>query len=688
LDYTKDTSLAKYGADVVGSYLAQASKEQVGAIDQLGRQLGKGLNVLSWQMTRIGESLGFLNRQMDLQIEQQKLSNVLLHSISNLLRVPDSEKERQHCIETGIKFFTNARHDPDLYADALDSLLKAEKLMKQDYFVLHRIGCIYLYVEKHLDPAKALDYFARAAKYAKVESDPQALRLANVLATGGAAVNAEMNDSTAIKQLAADSFEKAAFAAYVIGNFAQAVSHQSQAVELASTPQSRFVLAKYYARNGEIKEALSKLNQVLYESPLFVAATFREIDLVSDSNVTSFVEQHDAFEVVRQLQEPNEFLRCIIQHAVGITLRLRSHASRLDVFDTAIRELNDLAATVNDATKARLQQWLEKDSHMLRWPLGSGAVGVRGINENIYLKRDEEQLASEGEPFDLGLEGKIDAKKLAAMKSLAKREDAVKKEVVPIWDHFSSLVQILKHFDACQQFFLAGGSLAREWPVMHWTEQERLKMSLVDGLVVVAASDGRISSTEVEFIAATAEQLDGLCYRADGRKISGGLSRVLVQERIKRAVSRIKEVTVTSFAKEVRDALLRYRGTDFAEAMMRWQAALADRDGAVSENESRVVAWFRQYLAKKPAVVTMGTPGLAAKQAVETPPLLAGFPEAAALPAEDMALLGRLLRSDGAIDDTVILEILAEGSHEKLSKSGLELFSKICELDSASKTAQ
>jgi len=46
----------------------------------------------------------FLNRNQDIQIEQQKLSNLILHNIVELLGVPDSEKERQLSIELGIKF--------------------------------------------------------------------------------------------------------------------------------------------------------------------------------------------------------------------------------------------------------------------------------------------------------------------------------------------------------------------------------------------------------------------------------------------------------------------------------------------------------------------------------------------------------------------------------------------------------
>ena len=40
LDYSKDTSLVKYGADTIGMFINQASKEQVKAINQLGQAIG------------------------------------------------------------------------------------------------------------------------------------------------------------------------------------------------------------------------------------------------------------------------------------------------------------------------------------------------------------------------------------------------------------------------------------------------------------------------------------------------------------------------------------------------------------------------------------------------------------------------------------------------------------------------
>jgi ribosomal protein L7/L12 len=378
LDYLKDKTLLKYGADTVGKYINQASKEQVQAINQLGHTIGRGMkeqvqainqlgitiergmdilneqmDFLSSQMTDINKTLVFINRNMDIQIEQQKLSNLLLQNITELLRVPDSEKERQHSIELGIKFFVNASKDGDLYADALEELLKAESLMKQDYFVLHRIGCIYLFVEKFLNPEKAFQYFVNAAKYASIESDNNAVRL--LYSLNSSAVNHELilpkldnvnytkseiielvkdinnislkeskdlvdnlvQSNTLKKEevkiilqkcyneaknskysnsekftlsqnqiglLASDSYEKAAFAAYVLGQFSDAVNYQSKALEINGIVQNRFVLAKYQARAGEIVSALSNLDKAIDENPyLFEAIAYlRELDLAGE----------------------------------------------------------------------------------------------------------------------------------------------------------------------------------------------------------------------------------------------------------------------------------------------------------------------------------------------------------------------------------------------------------------------
>lgn len=307
LDYIKDVSLVKYGADSVGKYINQASQIQVQAINQLGIEVGRGMKVLSGQMKEINSGLNiissqidelsaelrFINRNIDLQIEQQKLGNILLQNISELLRLPDNEKERQRCIELGVKFFVNAQKDADLFDDALKYFLKAESFMEQDYFVLHRIGSIYLYVEKHLNPEKAMEYFVRAAKYAIVDSDPKSIQLANVLNGNFKSNSILNNDLSKIEILAAESYEKASFSAYVLGKFSDAVKLQSKALAYLPNTQNRYLLSKYQARNGNSIDAAENLSNCIDENPFIfiIVADLKEIDLANDEVVIKMLSE-------------------------------------------------------------------------------------------------------------------------------------------------------------------------------------------------------------------------------------------------------------------------------------------------------------------------------------------------------------------------------------------------------------
>ena len=363
LDYTRDTSLVKYGADTVGKYINQASKEQVKAINQLGQAIGRGMNVLSNQMSDINKTLVFLNRNMDVQIEQQKLSNLLLQNIAELLRVPDSEKERQHCIELGIKFFVNASKDSDLYADALEELLKAESFMKQDYFVLHRIGCIYLYVEKYINPEKALEYFLRAAKYASVESDEKAARLANVLTNNFNTVNSDLNNSEKqIALLAADSYEKAAFAAYILGRFSEAVNYQSKALKFNEIPQNKFLLAKYQVRNGEISAGVKNLDQCIDKVPIFAVASFKEIDLINEPEVLNLISKRNQEidkEISKLLDKWQKIESIEASNVVKELTELsqKSYEIKVSQFKTFEKQANDININIG-ATESEIDSYI------------------------------------------------------------------------------------------------------------------------------------------------------------------------------------------------------------------------------------------------------------------------------------------------------------------------------------------
>ena len=78
LDYVKDTKLAKYTADTVGKYVAKASRQQVGAINNLGRQLGNGLEIIS---NEIQKSIPNEKFQVGNQIPNEIILNKILEFI-------------------------------------------------------------------------------------------------------------------------------------------------------------------------------------------------------------------------------------------------------------------------------------------------------------------------------------------------------------------------------------------------------------------------------------------------------------------------------------------------------------------------------------------------------------------------------------------------------------------------------
>ena len=313
MEWLKDVKKAEYSAALIGQYISEASNEQVEAIGSLGEKLGmsiekssdkivdslstindtiqKGVDCILNGLGKIETELSILNGNLELILEQQRITNLLLEDIFEVLRLPEREKERNHCIELGLKFFSNASKDPDLFEDSLNEFLKAEKLMPQDYFVLHRIGMIYTYSIKHIDLLKALEYFTRAAKYASVESDPKAARLANILRKNNINKLGDIeNDTEAIGLLASDSYEKAAFSSYILGDFQTAVSLQKKSLNFQNEARKYFMLSKYQSRAKLLSECIESLESSLNLQPDLALAALKDFDLNSQKEVLQLIE--------------------------------------------------------------------------------------------------------------------------------------------------------------------------------------------------------------------------------------------------------------------------------------------------------------------------------------------------------------------------------------------------------------
>jgi|GEM_PF-1885355 len=285
----------------VASSIDEAAREQAKAIADAANvvvgRLDQGFSELSGHLSEINASINELGTMLDWKlshmIEQQRISNLLLENVAVLLRIPDVQKERQYYIEQGFKHYKNAALDGDLYEDALDNLLKAEKLEKTDYIVLHFVGMIYLYSPQMLDQLKAEAYLRKAAKYAVVESDPNAERIFNILLGD---INKPLAEQRVLpdapKLMAAKSYFHAGVACYTQGKFADAIELSDKAFSLDPTLlEAGFMKAKALAANGAEAKAVEVLVDVIKAERFYAVKTTTDGDLAPKSSVQYLLEK-------------------------------------------------------------------------------------------------------------------------------------------------------------------------------------------------------------------------------------------------------------------------------------------------------------------------------------------------------------------------------------------------------------
>lgn len=306
-DYLRDTSIAHYTAEAIGHYINEASMANVNAIEESTQMqvaatkqaaiaqinaIKVATELLGTEIKKVREEIVGVNRRLDLSLEMQRTGLILQQNIADLLKIPNSEKERVNHITLGLQFLHNAENDQDLLSDALEEFLKAETLKKQDYFVLHRIGCIYLFAPNLINPGLAQDYFVRAGKYASVESGENAILLVNQLTNSINGAYTEItSNKTAISLLAADSYEKAALSAYVLGDDKNAVMYQEKAVKFNDCPINRFNYSKYLFRENDLEKAKQQLEIAVDGDPEMLNSALADLDISSNAWTIGFVER-------------------------------------------------------------------------------------------------------------------------------------------------------------------------------------------------------------------------------------------------------------------------------------------------------------------------------------------------------------------------------------------------------------
>lgn len=231
--------------------------------------------------SEVSAMAAMLDWKLSLLVEQQRLSNLLMGNIAQLLRIPDIQKERQYYIEQGVKFLKNATLDQAFYEDALRNLRKAVSIEPTDFFALHRLGLVHMYSTEHLDLEVAEDYFRRAAKYAMAEAGVggSAIQAALVGDVGKNLLD-QLPTAKTLTLQAAESYLFAARACYIQGNLSGAADLAGKGFCLApALLEAGFTQAKALAALNRDSEAITVLEAVIRTDRFYSLKVLSDLDL-------------------------------------------------------------------------------------------------------------------------------------------------------------------------------------------------------------------------------------------------------------------------------------------------------------------------------------------------------------------------------------------------------------------------
>jgi hypothetical protein len=259
------------------------------ASDAICSTLESGFADLNYNLEDIKDGIHGLSNLVghgfSLVVEGQKITHTYLGQIQNLLRIPDSQKQRVYHIEEGMKYLQNAfrqNSESDFYTDALEEFQAALENEKKDFFSLYHIGFIYLKSTKHLDPKNAEVFFKNSARY----------YLAEALVGGTNVSNNLLQTHKGFLLEAAEALLFAAEACYLQEKFSAAVELAAEAWKtFPDMTKAGLMQAKYLAANQQVAEAVKILEKAIRINRFLSMEVLPDLDLNSKLEILNLIEK-------------------------------------------------------------------------------------------------------------------------------------------------------------------------------------------------------------------------------------------------------------------------------------------------------------------------------------------------------------------------------------------------------------
>lgn len=288
--------------DEIRSTMHDASAEQRQAFHQLCGALDNGFNEVTRHLrdvthgiadlrSEINGMAAMLDWRLSLMIEEQRIATALLGELAQLLRIPDSQKQRVYYIEQGLKYLKSAIRegiDSAFFTDALEEFKKAEQIERKDYFTLNRIGHIYLYSRLYMDIPLSEQYFRDSARYAYAEAIADGTATTSRLTPKGDLPQSYSKNP--FDAATAEAYLYAGRACYLQRKLPQAVANARNAYQLMPEfLEAGFEQAKYLAASDRDDEAATVLLTVMVQDRSFVVKMWLDSDLGSKERILKLV---------------------------------------------------------------------------------------------------------------------------------------------------------------------------------------------------------------------------------------------------------------------------------------------------------------------------------------------------------------------------------------------------------------
>jgi hypothetical protein len=284
--------------------IENASDEQKKAIQQVCGTLEDGFKEIRQHLRyinfniaelrgEINEMASMLDWKLSLMIEEQRLTNHLLEKITELQRIPESQKQKVYYIEEGLKYLKNSiieGVDSEYYSMAYKNFTEAEKINEDDYITLNKIGQIYLYSKKYLNVPLAKKYFLKSAREAFAEANVGGTPTSKYLRPFGQ--QPLIYSQNPYKVATAEAYLYAGRACYLQQETSEAAELAGKAYNLVPEfLEAGFEQAKYLAANNQDDEAARVLETVIAKDRYFSITALQEEDFKDKPHILKLIQK-------------------------------------------------------------------------------------------------------------------------------------------------------------------------------------------------------------------------------------------------------------------------------------------------------------------------------------------------------------------------------------------------------------